>query len=217
MEILNEKVSEVSTMISKLPWCQMQDWDGEELEDPGYQPLYCLFLGRENIPKKCRQTCLARIRLECESNSPALFGLFLEISEARSRLSSYRGARYEGVSQEQMQEAHDKVYKLGIFVEAVILALYPLIFANGSEFPFFTPAEILEAREVFSREGIDPTVREMNELNTEWYSRVVLKLRALDSEYGSRVYFLVQLFLRGLKRDQKNLFQKIEELVRGAH
>lgn len=215
MKIMAEEIERAYNLYSTV--CQRPDAISE-IEEP-YQPLYCLFLNIDGIPKSCQRNCafVAWARESWELNSPAFFGEFAAIANAGPILNNYCLFKSAEVFQEELDKAQGKVSELEVFVRTSIMGIYPLFLANDSEFPFISQEEIREERNIFLDRGIKPIIEEIDGLSPEWGQRLSSKVGALSFDYMNGVYFLLQLFLRGVRGNREKLFENINEVLRRGH
>lgn len=176
--------------------------------------LLCLFGKKTDIPKDCWQNCeFAKFRIAFESDSPVFWAEFLKLSDAHRRIHNYIGGEIEEVSFHQRYEANVELEELKNFVLALYVAFYPAFLDNGSEFPFLTLEEIEKEKKSFFEEGIDLTAQEMRKIDkVGWLDQICYRLGGLRhvQEYANAVFLLVRLFLKGIRKEEEELFHKIE-------
>jgi len=157
---------------------------------------------------------LYQFRCAFESDSPAFFAEFLELSDYQRRSRNFYGLQIEMGTYPQMRKSQIEFHDLQIFAQASVLTLYPLFLANNSEFPFLLPEEIKTEERAFSQENLDLTGKTMHDINPEWFHWIHAILgNLIDPKiYTSAISLMVRLFLKGVQKTQLPHLEKMSDL-----
>lgn len=158
----------------------------------------------EDCPdKKCQ---IPAFRITLENFSPAFYAEALKLSrfDEVSKTTVAMLMKRKTIKRKKQEKLIRRVHDLYIFGELFVLAVYPLSLA-AKKIPFLKPTEITEFRNHYREAEIRQTVKEMEEINSEWRDWVTSTTQYFLSTYERYPYaatYLVYLFSRGIEKDQ---------------
>jgi hypothetical protein len=172
--------------------------------------FHCLWGEQAYLP---RENCCGIIAFReiFESDSPALFGKFLKLSEYKRIVDNFTLLELGVITEnlQQIRKIQVDLHDLHVFTQGFLLVFYPLFLANGEEIPFLSSDEIKKEEKEFSKKPFRKmthiTGRKMAFINRHWFEWV--KMSYLGSlirpkKYTRIIALLVELLLAGMQKSE---------------